>query len=74
MQVVWFKRDLRTIDHGALYRASHAGDVLPIYIFEPELWNQPDLSHRHYKFLCDCLAELKIELEECFAPSLCRLV
>lgn len=64
MQVVWFKRDLRTLDHEALYRASHAGDVLPIYIFEPELWNQPDLSHRHYKFLCDCLAELKIELEE----------
>jgi len=64
MQVVWFKRDLRTLDHEALYRASHAGDVLPIYIFEPELWNQPDLSHRHYKFLCDCLAELKFELKE----------
>ena len=64
MQVVWFKRDLRTLDHEALYRASGAGDVLPIYIFEPELWNQPDLSHRHYKFLCDCLAELEIELKE----------
>ena len=64
MQVVWFKRDLRTFDNEALYKASNAGSVLPIYIFEPKLWAQADLSHRHYKFLCDCLAELKIELQK----------
>ncbi|AJI57927.1 DNA photolyase family protein [Francisella philomiragia] len=38
MQVVWFKRDLRIDDNLALTQAVTKGDVLPIYIIEPELW------------------------------------
>lgn len=64
MQVVWFKRDIRIYDNEALYEASKVGAVLPIYIFEPELWHQADLSHRHYVFLCDCLVELKTALQK----------
>ncbi len=52
MQVVWFKRDLRVHDHSALSQAAAAGPVMPLYILEPELWKQPDLSARHYAF-CD---------------------
>ena len=58
MQIVWFKRDLRIHDHLALSKAAQNGPVLPIYILEPELWQQPDLSHRHYIFLQDCLKKL----------------
>lgn len=59
MNIVWFKRDLRIVDHEALTRAAQLGPVLPLYILEPELWQQPDLSYRHYAFLTDCLTELE---------------
>ncbi len=58
MQIIWFKRDLRTEDHEALARAAELGPVLPLYILEPDLWRQPDMSYRHYAFLQDCLREL----------------
>lgn len=62
VQILWFKRDLRLHDHTALARAALAGPVLPLYILEPELWQQPDLSHRHFKFLMECLEDLDQEL------------
>jgi len=58
LQVVWFKRDLRTVDHAPLYEASQRGCVLPLYIFEPELWRQPDASNRQWRFARECLQEL----------------
>lgn len=58
MNIVWFKRDLRIADHAAFSEAARNGPVLPLYILEPELWQQPDMSHRHYSFLQECLAEL----------------
>ncbi len=58
MNILWFKRDLRIRDNEALAKASEMGPVLPLYILEPELWNQPDLSKRHYEFLTTCLVEL----------------
>lgn len=62
MQVVWFKRDLRVQDHAVLVQASRAGVILPLYILEPELWAQPDMSARHYEFLLECLQELDHDL------------
>jgi deoxyribodipyrimidine photo-lyase len=50
LQVVWFKRDFRTVDHAPLYEASQRGQVAPLYIFEPELWRQPDASNRQWRF------------------------
>jgi deoxyribodipyrimidine photo-lyase len=64
MNIVWFKRDLRTEDHEALTRAAQSGPVLPLYILEPERWHQPDMSHRHYVFLQDCLRELDQALRD----------
>ena len=57
MHIVWFKRDLRIEDHEALAQAAKHGPILPLYILEPELWQQPDMSHRHYMFLQDCLSK-----------------
>lgn len=77
MQVVWFKRDLRIHDHQALVGAIKAqasmGPVLPLYIFEPELWQQPDLSHRHYLFLYECLASLHRELSFIGCPLVVKV-
>jgi deoxyribodipyrimidine photo-lyase len=58
LQVVWFKRDLRTVDHAPLYEASQRGWVAPLYIFEPDLWRQPDASDRQWQFARECLLEL----------------
>ena len=46
LQLVWFKRDLRTVDHRPLVEALKRGPVLPLYVVEPELWQQPDTSER----------------------------
>jgi len=63
VNVVWFKRDLRIEDHAAFTEAASHGAVLPLYILEPELWQQPDMSYRHYAFLQACLRELDQALQ-----------
>ena len=40
------------------------GHIIPLYILEPELWQQLDLSFRHYKFLSELLLELKKEFQK----------
>lgn len=62
LQVVWFKRDLRTVDHAPLSEASQRGWVAPLYIFEPELWQQPDASNRQWRFARECLEDLDYAL------------
>jgi len=64
VNIIWFKRDLRVDDHEALAQAAQHGPVLPLYILEPKLWCQSDMSYRHYIFLQDCLAELNQSLEK----------
>ncbi len=58
VQVVWFKRDLRVADHAPLYHAARKGPVCPLYVVEPELWQQPDASVRHQAFITDSLVDL----------------
>jgi deoxyribodipyrimidine photo-lyase len=59
IDMVWFKRDLRVHDHAPLLAAQQSGNpVLPLYVFEPDLWTQPELSGRHFDFLTECLADL----------------
>ena len=63
IEIVWFKRDLRVHDHAPLLAAQQSGNpVLPLYLFEPELWVQPELSGRHFDFLTECLADLDAAL------------
>lgn len=64
MQIVWFKRDLRVVDHSPLTMASNLGPILPVYVLEPELWKQPDLSLRQYEFLNECIDDLAQALRE----------
>lgn len=62
--IVWFKRDLRTVDHLPLKRASEMSDsVVPLYVIEPDYWALPDSSFRHYSFVCSSLFELRQRLK-----------
>ncbi|TXC89327.1 deoxyribodipyrimidine photo-lyase [Metabacillus litoralis] len=64
INVVWFKRDLRIHDHRPLFEASKLGEVLPIYIVEPSLWEKEDMSLRHYQFVQESLEELSRQLSD----------
>ena len=73
MHVVWFKRDLRVWDHAPLVAACAAGDVLPLYVVEPKLWVQPDMSFRHYAFLSETLSSLDESLRKLGQPLVIRV-
>jgi deoxyribodipyrimidine photo-lyase len=58
LAVVWFKRDLRVFYHAPLVEASHHPDVLPLYVYEPEIIRAPDFSTQHLGFINECLEDL----------------
>ncbi len=62
VQIVWFKRDLRAVDHQPLLQAARHGPILPLLIIEREWWQQPDMSGRQYAFYRECVAELGASL------------
>ncbi len=72
IQIVWFKRDLRISDHEPLARAADRGPVLPLYIVEPGLWQQPDMSLRHWAFVSDSLQSLRNALAVLGQPLIIR--
>tara|TARA_S200000501_G_C20828180_1_gene745938 strand:+ start:417 stop:1916 length:1500 start_codon:yes stop_codon:yes gene_type:complete len=61
--LVWFKKDLRTVDHAPLYHAALNGDVTCIYIYEDEMMKSP-FSERHFNFLQNSLIELDWSLRK----------
>jgi deoxyribodipyrimidine photo-lyase len=73
LQVIWFKRDLRTIDHRPLVEAAARGPVLPLYIVEPGYWALPDTSRRQWVAIRAALEELSTRLEAFGAPLLIRV-
>tara|TARA_R110002126_G_scaffold16527_31_gene66110 strand:- start:3540 stop:5051 length:1512 start_codon:yes stop_codon:yes gene_type:complete len=68
--LVWFKRDLRLQDHQPLYHASRQGAVLPVYIVEPDYWQQPDVSLRHWQYIAPALQLLNQQLTALGQPLL----
>lgn len=72
--LLWFKRDLRVQDNPALAEAARRGGrVLPLFVVEPEGWAQPDASARQYRFMAECLAELRADLGRLGAPLVVRV-
>ena len=63
LQVVWFKRDLRLEDHAPLAAAANGKPTLLIYIFEPELINDPHYGERHWRFVTQSLLEMNRRLQ-----------
>ena len=72
IQVVWFKRDLRTVDHAPLAAAAVAGPVLPLYVVEPDYWRLPDTSYRQWLAHRAALAALSDRLNALGAPLIVR--
>jgi deoxyribodipyrimidine photo-lyase len=73
IQVVWFKRDLRTFDHEPLALAAVAGPVLPLYVVEPDYWRLADTSARQWIAQRAALEELSRRLAQLGAPLIVRV-
>lgn len=63
MNIVWFKKDLRVVDHYPLVAAAQSS-VLALYIIEPELWALEDMSKRQYDFMVESLKDLQSALSK----------
>ena len=72
LQVVWFKRDLRLVDHQPLLHACRRGPVLPLVVVEPELWQQADASARQWAFCAESLEDLRQGLARLGQPLIVR--
>lgn len=58
--LVWFKRDLRVTDHPALcWAVAQGGGIVPVYVVEPEYWQEPDTSARQFQFMIECVEHLR---------------
>ena len=64
INLVWFKKDLRTYDNEALNDALKTGNVIPIFVVEPDLWKLPDHSSRQWEFVRECLIDLNNSLSD----------
>lgn len=71
--VVWFKRDLRTVDHCPLAAAAARGPVVALYVAEPAYWALPDTAGRQWAFLAESLAELARDLAALGVPLTVRV-
>jgi deoxyribodipyrimidine photo-lyase len=59
---VWLKRDLRVADHAALAAAvewSRGGAVFAVFLYEPEVFAQPEWDSSHAAFQEECLRDLE---------------
>ena len=73
INIVWFKRDLRTTDHLPLYNASiEKIPFIPLYVIDNEYWYQDYISVRHWHFVYDCLEELNTELSKIGQPLIVK--
>lgn len=69
IEIIWFKRDLRLVDHQPFASACQSAIennhlILPVYFVEPDLWQAKDASHRHWNFIYDSLVELNFALQQ----------
>ena len=62
LHLVWFKRDLRLSDHRPLREAAGRGQVICLYVFEPEICASPEFDGSHFDFICASLRELRAGL------------
>lgn len=64
INIVWFKRDLRFIDHEPLYLAQQENlPILLFYFFEPSVMNYDDSDARHWRFVYESLQAMQTKLD-----------
>ncbi len=65
INIVWIKRDIRTIDHQPFHVAESMKSMyIPIYIFDSELIKHPDTSDRHLQFIFNSIIDINSKLSE----------
>jgi deoxyribodipyrimidine photo-lyase len=65
IDIVWFKKDLRTLDNKSLEFASNSGNpTLFIYIIEPSVTDSPDCDKRHSRFIYESLIDMEKRLRK----------
>ena len=65
INIIWFKRDLRFIDHEPLYYASQQNiPLLLLYFFEPSVMNYDDSDVRHWRFVYESILDMQSKLEK----------
>lgn len=63
--IVWFRRDLRTIDNPALAKAvEQAEEIIPVFIFDPAILTAPDIGAPRVAYLLAALDSLDKNLRE----------
>lgn len=77
IQIVWYKRDLRILDHAPLWEASQRieshGAILPLYVVEPSVIHADDYDPAHWTFIRTCLQELRKNLAVIGQPLVVRV-
>jgi deoxyribodipyrimidine photo-lyase len=65
INIVWFKRDLRFIDHAPLFHVQQSDlPMLLIYCFEPSVMAYDDSDVRHWRFVYQSLQEMQSKLKQ----------
>ena len=62
LHVVWYKRDLRLSDHAPLRAAARRAPVVGLYVYEPELYTDPEFDAAHLEFINQSLLSLETDL------------
>ncbi len=74
--VVWFKRDLRLVDHQPLQQAldycrRHDCPLVGLYALEHDYWQLPDTSQRQWAFIYESLQALNQHWQQLGGAGLC---
>jgi deoxyribodipyrimidine photo-lyase len=70
--LVWFKRDLRLLDHAPLAQAMQFESAAGLLVIEPEWLHSPECDPQHVAFYLACAAELQAKLAALGLPLLVR--
>lgn len=63
INIVWFKRDLRFVDHEPLFNAQQEDiPILLVYFFEPSLMSYEDSDVRHWRFVYESVQAMQSKL------------
>ena len=63
-KIVWFRYDFRVADNKAFKDAVISGNVLPIFIYDDDLWKQGFSSSFHLSFTKDSIEDLQGRLDK----------
>ncbi len=66
INLCWLRRDLRLLDHAALYHAlKSANPVVPVFVFDTDILNDLEDKHdRRVTFIHDTLEDLQVKLSK----------